>query len=161
MKIEPGASYLIESDSGIDNPYGGAVAVINAGTIAKTGGSGTSQLYIDGSLSNTGTVEVDSGTLFVNPTSSLAQLSGTTLTGGTWKVMNGSKLNVPSGVSITSNAATMVLDGAGATVAAISGLASNSGSFTLSNGANLSTTGASANSGDVDCRSRQHAGRQR
>ncbi len=48
---EAGASYLLESDAGLDNFIGGGpVAVDNAGTIRKTAGSGTSELYINGAL---------------------------------------------------------------------------------------------------------------
>ena len=62
---EAGASYLIESDSGIDNAFGGQ-RLVNAGTIRKTAGSGTSTLTINGSLTNTGTIEADSGTLYLD-----------------------------------------------------------------------------------------------
>jgi hypothetical protein len=78
LKIEPGASYLIESDSGIDNPYGGQTALVNAGTIRKTAGSGTSTLYIPGPISNTGTIEADSGTLYLD-SNSLTQIENATL----------------------------------------------------------------------------------
>ena len=54
LKIEPGGSYLIESDSGVDNPYGGETEIDNAGTIEKTAGTGTSTILVNGTLSNTG-----------------------------------------------------------------------------------------------------------
>ena len=38
LKIEPGASYLIESDSGIDNDYGGVTAVSQRGSHPQDGG---------------------------------------------------------------------------------------------------------------------------
>ena len=63
------ASYLIESDSGIDNLYGGETIIDNAGTIEKTAGTGTSTILVNGTLSNTGTIEADSGTLDLEPTS--------------------------------------------------------------------------------------------
>ena len=66
LKNEPGASYLIESDSGIDNLYGGQTVIDNAGTIRKTAGTGTSTLSVNGPLINTGTIEADSGTLYLN-----------------------------------------------------------------------------------------------
>ncbi len=71
---EVGASYLIESDSGIDNGFGGETAVVNSGTIRKTAGTGTSALLINGALTNTGTIEADSGTLDL-AASSVAQIS--------------------------------------------------------------------------------------
>ena len=71
---EAGALYLIESNSGIDNSGGGETAVVNAGTIRKTAGTGTSTLVINGPLTNTGTIEADSGTLILEPTS-MTQIS--------------------------------------------------------------------------------------
>ena len=63
LQVEPGASYLIEADSGIDIPEMGTSALINQGTIEKTGGTGTSTILIDGTIDNSGTIEAASGTL--------------------------------------------------------------------------------------------------
>ncbi len=59
----PGASFSIIADVSIDGntPDGGTF--INDGTLAKTGGSGTSVLGTGMTLTNTGTIEADSGTL--------------------------------------------------------------------------------------------------
>ena len=145
---ERGASYLIESDSGIDNFLGGIVAVVNSGEIVKTAGSGTSQLYVNGALSNTGTIEADSGTLFVDA-NTINQVSGGALTGGTWNAMNGAALQFPGGTSITANAASVTLSGAGATISALAGLAANSGSLSVSNGAAFTTAGNLSSSGSL------------
>src|SRR5262249_775120 len=139
-------SYLIESDSGIDN-FGGQTEVENAGTIEKTAGTGTSTLPVKGTLSNTGTIEADSGTLSLSPT--IAQLSGNVLTAGTWIAEGGSTLAFPSGTSVTTNEANITLGGARATIAAISGLTTNSGSLSLTNGAGFTTTGDFSNSGSL------------
>jgi hypothetical protein len=148
LKIEPGASYLIGSDSGIDNPFGGATAVINQGTIRKTAGTGTSTLYVPGTFSNTGNMEADSGTLFVDA-NSISELSGTTLIAGTWKALGGSTLEFPNGSNITNNQANVALAGSGAAFAAFAGLAVNSGSFSITNGANFTATGNFTNSGTL------------
>ena len=87
LKNEAGASYLIESDSGIDN-LDGTTAVVNLGLIRKTAGNGLSTLFVNGAFSNSGTVEADSGTLFVD-TPSVSQIAGNTLTGGTWEALDG------------------------------------------------------------------------
>jgi RHS repeat-associated protein len=145
---EAGAYYLIESDSGIDNPSGGQVAVQNAGTIRKTAGTGTSDLYINGTLSNTGTIEADSGTLFLDA-NSISQVSGGTLSAGTWSALNGATLQFPSGTNIITNNATVSLDGSGASIAALAGLNSNSGSVSLTNGAAFTTAGDFSNSGGL------------
>ena len=148
LMIEPGASYLIESDSGINNDYGGVVALVNEGTIKKTAGSGTSQLYVNGALSNGGTIEADSGTLYVNA-NSIAQVSGGTLAGGTWNAMQGATLQFPTGAAITANAASLTISGAGGSMTGIAGLASNSGTLTVSAGAGFTTAGDLANSGSL------------
>jgi RHS repeat-associated protein len=145
---EPGASYLIESDSGIDNLLGYTTAVINQGTIRKTAGTGTSTLVINGPLSNAGTIEADSGTLFVDA-NSISQLSGTTLVGGSWNALNGSTLEFPNGSNITNNEGTVSLSGNGAAFAALAGLAANSGNFSLTNGANFTAAGSFTNSGTL------------
>ena len=100
LNIESGGSYLIESDSGVDNPSGGETEIENAGTIEKTAGTGTSTILVNGTLSNTGTIEADSGTLSLS--ASVAQVSGNTLTAGTWDAEAGSTLVFPSGTRPTS-----------------------------------------------------------
>ena len=148
LVIEPGASYLLESNSGISNDYGGVVALVNEGTIKKTAGSGTSQLYVNGALSNGGTIEADSGTLYLDA-NSITQVSSGTLAGGTWNAVSGAKLQFPASAAITADAASLTLSGAGAGITGISGLTSNSGSLTVSGGANFTTTGDLANSGSL------------
>jgi RHS repeat-associated protein len=150
LKIEPGATYLIESDAGIDNPHGGKTTLSNAGLILKTAGSGISTLSIAGPLSNTGTIEADSGTLQLAP-ASVSQVSGTTLTGGTWNALNGATLAFPTGTTIATNQASLSLSGSGATIGGLakSGL-TNSGSLTLGAALNVGgnftqTAGATLN----------------
>ncbi|HET6882120.1 MAG TPA: DUF4214 domain-containing protein, partial [Pirellulales bacterium] len=109
--------------------------------------SGTSQLYIPGELTNTGTIEADSGTLDLEA-NSFAQIASSRLSGGTWKAMNGANVTFPSGTSITANGANITLDGSGAAMPALA-LASNSGTLALTNGAGLSTPGDFSNSGTL------------
>jgi RHS repeat-associated protein len=146
LKIEPSASYLISSDSGFDNTFGGIVAVVNEGTLAKTAGTGTSQLLINGSLTNTGRIEVHSGTLFLDA-NNITQVSGTVLTGGVWNALDGATLQFAAGTNITTNNAALALDGAGAAIDGIDNLAANGGSFSLTNGATFTTAADFLNSG--------------
>jgi hypothetical protein len=147
LKIEAGGTYQIESDSGIDNAFGGSTAVVNAGTIIKTGGTGTSTLTIAGPLANTGTIQAESGTLDLEPTS-FAQLALGTLSGGTWNAMRGATLQFPMNTSIASNEANVTLDGSGATIAALA-LNSNSGALAVTNGAGLALRAGFSNSGTL------------
>ena len=148
LKIEAGASYIIQSDSGIDNPFGGLVAVHNAGTIIKAGGSGTSNLAINGVLDNTGVIEAESGTLFLNA-NSIAQVNAGALGAGTWEAIAGATLQFPGSTAIASNAGSLIIGGAGAKITGISGLNSSSGNLTVTNGAAFTTAGAFNNSGGL------------
>ncbi|MHB1561134.1 MAG: beta strand repeat-containing protein [Isosphaeraceae bacterium] len=147
LLIETGGSYLLGSDAGINNLFN-TNAIVNEGTIRKTGGTGTSTLSVNGSLTNTGTIEADSGTLSLAPTS-FAQISAGSLTGGTWNALNGATLEFPAGTNITSNAATIAIGGSEATIAALASLASNTGSLSLTGGAGLTTSGDLGNSGSL------------
>jgi protocatechuate 3,4-dioxygenase beta subunit len=148
FKNEAGAFYLLGSDSGIDNTDGGQVAVINAGVIKKTGGSGTSTLLVPGPLTNTGTIEVDSGTLNV-AANAVTQVSGNTLTGGTWTATGGASLTFRNAPNITTNAGNITLGGLGATIAGIAKLAASSGSFSVVDGATFATVGGLSNTGTL------------
>ena len=116
--------------------------VNNAGTFVKTSGIGTSSFDIQ-QLNNTGTVEVDAGTLSLPSESDtpITQLAGTTLTGGSWRVLNGSKLSLPDGWHITTNQADISLSGSGASFPALDTLTTNAGDVTLDSGAVLNLPG--------------------
>jgi hypothetical protein len=148
LKIERGGLYELESDSGVDNPSGGQTAIVNAGVIRKTNSTGTSTILVPGPITNTGTIEADSGTLFLDATT-ISQVSGGTLTRGTWNAINGSSLEFPTATSITTNNADLTLSGSGATITGISTLSSNSGDFAVTGGARFSTSGDFSNSGSL------------
>jgi hypothetical protein len=144
--IDPAGSYLISSDAGINNLFGTNV-IDNASTLRKTGGAGASSVSIVGQIENTGTIEADSGSLKLSGT--MAQVSNNSLTGGTWNAEAGATLAFPTGTAITSSAANITVDGAGATIAGISGLASSSGNFALTGGASFTTAGDFSNTGTL------------
>src|SRR5262249_3772925 len=97
---------------------------------------------------NHGTIQADHGAT-IPAGGTLANFSGGTLTGGTWKVLGNSTLRLLNG-KITTNAAALVIDGANShvysdngTTNALDGLAANTtgGSFSIQNGFNLATAG--------------------
>ncbi len=102
-----------------------------------------------GNFTNTGTLTINSGSAFT-VTGTLAQISGSTLSGGTFVL--GGNLNVGSGINITTNSSTLTLEGgtimSGATNA-LAGLNKNTKSLTLANNANFTTTGNFTNSGTL------------
>ena len=109
----------------------------NSGTLTKSGGTGISN-FRRLTLNNTGTVIVNSGTLNVD---TVAQVTGTKLTGGTWEVGAGATLNFTSGVGLAENDASVILSGAGASFPSLNSLATNAGGLTLGPGAVLSLPG--------------------
>jgi hypothetical protein len=131
-----------DEDKYVDNDG----TLTNQGTIVQTSGAAT--LNVTGSLNNTGTIEVDAGTLSLTA-GSVVQIDGTTLTGGTWKALNGATLQLPVGTAIESNAGNVTLGGSGATITGLTGLADNSGDFAVIDGATFTTASDFANSGTV------------
>ena len=114
------------------------------GTALRTSGQVT--INGPGSLSNGSLVEVQSGLLDI--LAPVAQLSGTTLTGGSWAVQANSTLNLP-GSGIATNQANITLSGANSHFPDIDGLAANSASLTITGGRSFFTAGPLANSGSV------------
>ena len=89
VENEAGAVYDFQSDGTpfVEGPGGGTI--VNAGTIEKTGGTGTTTVS-NVALNNSGTLDVESGTL--------ALLSPETSTGGTFSVATGAVLQLaPAG----------------------------------------------------------------
>ena len=130
------------------------VAVINQGTILADS-AGT--LTVGGaSATNQGTFQAASGgTLIVQPTT-LTNFSAGTLTGGIWTAFAGGTLQITN-ADITTNAASIVLDGAGGRLtrdiaggSALANFALNSaaGSLTVRNGAAPALSGLT-NAGTV------------
>ncbi len=134
----------------------------NSGTIHQTvGSSGGTVSFSGGTLNNAGTYNVtltasstvmsefsgsptfnNTGTFALTAASSftgtigsgmtVSQVSGSTLTGGTWNMSGGTTLTV-SGASLTtiSANATVSLSGSSSTFSNLSGLATNNGTFSL------------------------------
>ena len=139
---EAGAVYDIQNTSL-------RVSVLNnSGLFEKSTGSGTSQ--IGNEVDNTGTIEVDSGSLafFTNGPPKVDQVSGNTLTAGTWIVNDGATLSLPVGTNITTNQAAITLDGSGSTFTSIQNLATSTG-LTLTGGASFTTTGNFSDAGTL------------
>jgi hypothetical protein len=59
-----GATYDLQGDGGFAQEFNGATQIINnAGLFEKSAGTGTSAIGTDVAFNNTGTVEIDAGTL--------------------------------------------------------------------------------------------------
>jgi hypothetical protein len=151
LNLNNSAGATIDFHNNASIEAGGEVVISNAGLIEKTGGTGTSEISSGGpdtTLANTGTIEADSGTLYLN-FDNISQVAGNTLSAGTWNALNGATLEFPNGTNITTNKAHISLAGSGANITGLSGLSSNSGSLSLTNGANFTTSGDLNNSGSL------------
>jgi hypothetical protein len=129
------------------NGAGGLNTILAGGSFSVLGGQ---SFTTAGNLSNAGSVILSSGTLTV--TGAVAQLSGTSLTGGTWTVGASSNLNFVAGSNITSLAgANVTLSGSNSNFAALANLdtVGSTSSFSLLGGRSFTTAGNLTNSGKV------------
>jgi hypothetical protein len=129
-----GATYDLEADSGISSTSGGG-KITNAGLLEKSVGTGTSTIGVR--LNNTGTVEVNTGTLLVSGI--VKQIHSNILRAGAW-VVNGTA-SVPATLDISSGSfasigakAKVTLNGGAATFTNLSSVETNAGSFSLLGG---------------------------
>jgi hypothetical protein len=126
---------------------------VNAGTFRKSAGTGTTS--VDPVFSNFGTLEVDSGTVFLGNNSINESSSSQMLAGGTY-LLKGS-LQFGQVNSLTTNAAAVVLDGTNARILGqfgndlLTGLSANlaEGSLTVRNGRSLTLSGGFTTAGSV------------
>ncbi len=134
---QAGATFNLTSDDARLSALNPGASVSNAGTLAKTGGTGTSTIAV--AVTNSGLLEAASGTLSVQaPLSNsgellatsgawldlsqavLANLSGTTLTGGSYEADANSTIELATETTITTLDATVTLSGAGSTIQSLS-----------------------------------------
>jgi hypothetical protein len=126
----------------------------NAGTCEKTKGTGTSTISTT-TFGNTGTVSVKTGTVDIAAT--VTQVSGGTLTGGSWTVLGSatvsSTLDITSAGALTDigAGASVTLNGLNTTFSNLSGLSTITagGSFTLAGNQSFTTSGDLSNSGHL------------
>ncbi len=139
-----GGIFDIQNNASIAVSSGSGHVFSNAGIVRKSAGTGTTT--VSWGFSNTGTVEVQTGTLSL--AGAVSQRSGSTLTDGTWKVFANSTLSLGGG-NITTNQANVLLSGSGSTFAEINSVTNNQGNFAVSDGRAFSTAGALSNSGTL------------
>src|SRR5262249_17978852 len=130
---------------------GGTATFNNQGTLTKSSGGSAS---ISAALNNSGTVDVESGTL--NLAGAVSNYPANALTGGA-PLVGGPPQAHPSTLDISTNAATIVLDGTEARITnsagddALANFSTNAsgGSFTIQNGRNFTAPSGFTNSGNL------------
>ncbi len=140
----PGAGGSRTLSAQLDNRNEGLLSVAQDLLITNT----------DRTLSNFGTFAITEGRTLNVSGGSLTNLNGGTLTGGTYQVAGTFKF---PNAAITTNAATIVLDGPNARIVnvnqadadALTNFATNVGNFTLRNGRSFTTAGAFSNPGSL------------
>src|ERR1039457_2476726 len=139
------------------------MTVSNSGTLESSGG-GTLTLgyYTNDVVTNLpgGTIEANGGTMYLDSyQSSVTNLSGNTLTGGSWIASNGGTLDFQGAANtIVTNGVgtTLVLDGSGSNIlsgpsnyALESTLTTNNGTLEVLTNRNFSATNSIANNGVI------------
>jgi hypothetical protein len=131
---------------------GGTIENANSTNALGALASNTKTLTIAGSsnavsttaaFSNTGTLTINATDSFTAP--SLTQISGTTLSGGTFVLAGNLDLN--SGISVTTNSSTLTLEGGtikSGSANALSALASNTKTLTIAGSSNAVSTSAAS-----------------
>ena len=160
VTVASGGSFNIATDGDPTDGYSAAnyygcdsIDVQSGGTLAKTGGTGTSTL-VGATATVTGLVDAPSGTLNLG---NLTNLSGGTLTGGTYDAGTPTTAGtIDINGYVTTNDATVSVVGSGSSLAdgsdsALSGLTTNGaqGSIDTSDGASLPAGGDLANAGSL------------
>ncbi|MEM9158676.1 MAG: CARDB domain-containing protein, partial [Verrucomicrobiota bacterium] len=118
---------------------------VNEGLLEKTAGDGTSDMRGGGSailFDNQGSVRSASGTLLVNGVTS--QLSGSTISGGTW-IADGGILDL--NIAFNRNEGTLEIAEAGGSIIDLEDLDTNAGTLLVRDGATFTRTGNFSNEG--------------
>ena len=141
LNNQPGGVVNMTTGETIQNNSGGGVINNLAGALFESTGAA---VQVTVPFNNPGSVKVTSGHLTFT---SLSQISGSDLTGGTWLVSGTGQLTVPGG-QLTRNDASVTLGGAG-TFSQFQTLTTNAGNLGLSLGASLTVQGNLNNTGIV------------
>ncbi len=114
-----GSSLVAQHGTGYANIYAGGYAgdrLINSGRIVASSSGGTYLQIYGSSFSNYGTISVSNGdTLLLNPTI-FTNLSGTTLTGGSYEVGASTTLQLKDNATVGTLAANITLTGGGSAI---------------------------------------------
>ena len=144
-----------DADILFNNIGGGQPSFSNDGTFNKSGAGTTTSIGV--AFSNTGTVTVNSGTLSL--TNALTNLSAGTLTGGTYRAVDGGSgatfTSVGTAVSTIASTTTMELSGANSNMAfagtnLATSLVNNAGTLRIYNGRTFTMTNALNNTGTFE-----------
>jgi hypothetical protein len=149
LNNEAGGVFQLASDTGIGSYYGSGtfnnqgILEMIAGTGTSYLGSGTSTYVL--TLSNTGTVKVSTGTLEI--ASTVSQVSGGTLSGGSWEVFASStvpatlEMNSEPYLTIIAKGTPVELSGPNSSFSNLSALNTIAGKLEVVSGASFSTAG--------------------
>jgi fibronectin-binding autotransporter adhesin len=137
------STVTLQGSTNFINDDGTAPTINNAGMFIAAPQKGS--INIAFAMNNTGTVDVQKGTLILQ--GGVTQLVGNTLTGGTWNVRASSTLDIANSGNITTNQASVTIDGVGSLFNKINAFADNQGNFSVLNGRNFTTVADLANSG--------------
>lgn len=142
---QSGGVYEFRSSADIQSFGNDRFNIQVGGTLRKSAGDDSA---IFSQVSNAGLIEAGGTSLTLNGQITQVDTTNKVLTGGSWRVLNGSTLNFGVNVALTTNAANVELRGTGA-FPRIASLATNAGSFSLLDGAAFTTAGNLTNNGAI------------
>lgn len=139
VTIKPGASLSTTFNGGFYSTTGGG-AIVNQGTFTKAGGAGPGETYIDAVFNNTGTLDIQTGTLNLAEGGNLS---------GTVNISSGASLSLSSQTFVLADS--LALTGTGKLLvsggnATLGGNRSSTVELAVSSG-NLSVTGNTSTAG--------------
>lgn len=143
--IEIGDEITVRTGFGGGTIGTSTTTLLNRGVISA--GTPGQSIWFLGSVINLGLIEAANGGTIILP-STTANYSGGTLTGGTWRAAGASTMSLAS-ASITTNAATVILEGLTSSFAPINSLRTNLGRFTITNDRDFTSTDTLTNSGTM------------
>ncbi|HUB24180.1 MAG TPA: hypothetical protein VL992_02040 [Tepidisphaeraceae bacterium] len=138
----PGGVVDMASTEGLQDQSSGGSAFNNeSGAVLESTGPGAGSSV---PFNNLGTFQIGTGSFSF---SNVTQISGTTLTGGTWIVTGTGQLTLPGG-DLTQNSGTVEIGGSGS-FSQINSITMNAGTFSLLGGVPVTLAGGLTNSGTV------------
>jgi hypothetical protein len=116
----------------------GTVSVAPGGTLTVNKSGMTVTVPAGMTLTNSGTVVANAGTLLIDPGATLSNYSGGTLTGGMWQASNATIDLGGRSVSTVAAGTTVIVQGSTAAITGLNGLTQNNGTVRILSGATVS-----------------------
>lgn len=152
LTIGPAMTIRTGTGGGTISNAAAGTAVVNQGTISAE--TASRSITVAGNFTNNGTIEARNGGWVDLSAAGFANLAAGTLTGGTYAVGANSTISIDPGpgaapAAITTNDATILLDGPNSNFEPVNSLSHNLGHFSISGGRDFAAKSAFTNAGTL------------